>query len=385
MPGERSDEDRHRDHAVAAREGAGVSREAQREIGTVTTGARRAPPPRRRALVLAAGYGTRLRPLTEELPKPLLPVLGRTLLERTLMALATAGCEAVAINLHHLADAIPAAIGERWEGMPVVYSREEPILGTLGAFVPLRAFFAGCDEILLVNGDSLCDWPLAELLARHRRAGGAATILLAGRPDPRPFGGGLGIDRRGRVTAIRSDRAFGEVRRRFVYAGAYVLGRDLLARIPDATPADSMRDLFEPLLAAGGPPLASLVTWRPWHDLGTPARYLAGVTDWLRRERGASGSWVSPRAEVAASARLAGSVVEAGARVAEGAGLAGSLLLAGSVVEAGARLERCLVGPGAVVPGGLRLVGQLATRGRGEEPTGARREGPLALTPLAGG
>ncbi|HEV8629727.1 MAG TPA: nucleotidyltransferase family protein, partial [Thermoanaerobaculia bacterium] len=152
---------------------------------------------------MAAGYGTRLSPLTDELPKPLLPVLGRPLLARTLDALAAAGCEAVAINLHHLPDAIPAACGERHRGMPLVYSREEAILGTGGAFGPLRDFFAPVSTALLVNGDSLCDWPLAALLARHRRRGTEATLLLAGRPDPRPFGGGIGVDPAGRVTAIR--------------------------------------------------------------------------------------------------------------------------------------------------------------------------------------
>lgn len=317
---------------------------------------------RRRALVLAAGYGTRLRPLTEELPKPLLPVLGRTLLARTLDALAAVGCEAVAINLHHLSDSIPAAVGERWGAMPLVYSREDPILGTLGAFLPLRPFFAGCDEVLLVNGDSLCDWPLAALLARHRRGGAAATILVAGRPDPRAFGGGLALDRRGRVTAIRTDRAFGEVHRRYVYAGAYVLRPELLARIPEGTPSDSMNDLFLPMLAAGGPPLGSLVTWRPWHDLGTPARYLDGVSDWARREAGREGTWVSPGATVDPGARLERSVVEAGARVAGGAEVAASLVMGGAVVEAGARLERCLVGPEATVGPGERLTGQLVTR-----------------------
>jgi NDP-sugar pyrophosphorylase family protein len=337
--------------------------------------------PRRRALVLAAGYGTRLRPLTEELPKPLLPVLGRTLLARTLDALAAAGCETVAINLHHLPDAIPAAIGERWGAMPLVYSREDPILGTLGAFAPLRSFFAGCDEALLVNGDSLCDWPLGDLLARHRRSGAAATLLLAGRPDPRPFGGGIAVDRRGRVTAIRTDRAFGEVHRRHVYAGSYVLRPELLARVPEGKPTDSMTDLFLPLLEAGEGPIAALVTWRPWHDLGTAARYLEGARDWARRAGRRDGSWTSPGAVVAPGARVAGSVLEAGAVVASGAVVTGSLLLGAVSVEPGAHVERCVLAPGTRVPAGARLAGQLVTRRRGEAGSDEPLPG-LVLTPL---
>src|SRR5207302_1697659 len=183
------------------------------------------------ALVLAAGHGSRLRPLTEELPKPLLPVLGRPLIAHTLEALAAVGCAAVAINLHHLGEAIPRALGDRFAGMPLVYSREDPILGTGGALLPLRDFFAGSDPLLVV-------------------------------------------------------------------AGAHALAPALLARLPPGV-SDSMGDLYEPLLAAGGR-LATLVTWRPWHDLGTPGRYLDGVLDAARAAGGARDSgWRAPDAAVA--------------------------------------------------------------------------------------
>ena len=333
-----------------------------------------------RALVLAAGYGTRLRPLTDERPKPLLPVLGRPLLLRTLDALVDAGCEAAAINLHHLAEAIPAAVGDEHRGMRIVYSREEPILGTGGAFVPLRDFFNGSATALLLNGDSLCEWPLAELLARHRRRRSAATLLLAGRPDPQPFGGGIGIDRGGRVRAIRREPSFGPVARRFVYAGAYALDPALLARLP-AGFSDSMRDLFEPLLADGGR-IDSLVTWKPWHDLGTPARYLEAMLDLSARE---DAGWRSNEASVAAAANLRRAVVEGGVRVDAGATVEDSLLLPGAVVGAGCRLRRVVVGPGAELPAGSAWSEALLTRWRpATPPAGSRRDGDLVVTPFAG-
>ncbi|HET9768319.1 MAG TPA: NDP-sugar synthase [Thermoanaerobaculia bacterium] len=334
-----------------------------------------------RALVLAAGYGTRLRPLTDELPKPLLPVLGRPLLLRTLDALVDAGCEAAAINLHHLAEAIPAAVGDEHRGMRIVYSREEPILGTGGAFVPLRDFFAGSETALLVNGDSLCEWPLGELLARHRRRGAAATLLLAGRPDPRSFGGGIGIDRNGRVRAIRREPTFGPVVRRFVYAGAYALDPALLARLPEGF-SDSMRDLFEPLLAEGGR-IESLVTWKPWHDLGTPARYLEAMLDLSAR---ADAGWKSSEASIAANADLRRVVVESGVRVEAGAAVEDSLLLPGAVVRAGSRLRRVVVGPEAELPAGSAWSEALLTRWRPDAtlPAGSRRDADLIVTPFAG-
>jgi len=348
------------------------------------TAARRAGGRPLRALVLAAGFGTRLRPLTDELPKPLLPVLGRPLLLRTLDALAGAGCEAAAINLHHLAEAIPAAVGDEHRGMRIVYSREEPILGTGGAFVPLREFFAGCPTALLVNGDSLCAWPLPELLARHRRRRAQATLLLAGRPDPRPFGGGIGVDRHGRVRAIRQEPRFGPVARRHVYAGAYAIETELLARLPEGF-SDSMRQLFEPLLAEGGR-IDALVTWKPWHDLGTPRRYLDAMLELaFRADEGAS-ALLGEGAQVASDAELHRVVVERDARVGAGAVIEDSLLLPRAVVGAGARLHRVVVGPDVDVPANSEWSDVLLTHGRGETtpPESSRREGELLVTPLGG-
>ena len=335
-----------------------------------------------RALVLAAGYGTRLRPLTDELPKPLLPVLGRPLLLRTLDALADAGCEAVAINLHHLAEAISAAVGDEHRGMRIVYSREEPILGTGGAFVPLREFFAGCRTALLVNGDSLCEWPLPELLARQRRRGAQATLLLAGRPDPRPFGGGIGIDRNGRVRAIRQEPRFGPVARRHVYAGAYAIETELLARLPQGF-SDSMRQLFEPLLANGGR-IDALVTWKPWHDLGTPQRYLEAMLELAFRTGDGASAWQGDGAQVASDAVLRRVVVERAARVSAGAVVEGSLLLPRAVVGAGARLRHVVVGLDVELPACSEWSDVLLTRWRAEgaAPEISRRDGELLVTPL---
>src|SRR6187402_2776161 len=121
------------------------------------------PRPRLRALVLAAGRGERLRPLTATLPKPLLPVAGRPLLAWTLERLRAAGCEAVAINLHHLGGQIREQFGDRFRGLPLVWSEETELLGTAGALPPLREFLSAADRVLVVNGDSLCRWPLETL------------------------------------------------------------------------------------------------------------------------------------------------------------------------------------------------------------------------------
>ncbi|HEY9420464.1 MAG TPA: nucleotidyltransferase family protein, partial [Thermoanaerobaculia bacterium] len=139
--------------------------------------------------MLAAGLGTRLRPLTSHTPKPLLPVRGVPILGHTLAQLAAIGCEAAAINLHYLGDQIRQRFGESHAGMSLTWSEEPELLGTLGALHPLKEFFAPADLVLLVNGDSLCQWPLRKLVRRHLAAGARATLLLASRPDPAQFGG----------------------------------------------------------------------------------------------------------------------------------------------------------------------------------------------------
>src|SRR5215470_4807101 len=160
-----------------------------------------------RAVVLAAGLGTRLRPLTDLTPKPLLPVRGVPILGHTLARLAAAGCEAVAVNLHYLGDQIRKRFGDAHAGMPLTWSEEPEILGTLGALHPLKEFFAPADLVLLINGDSLCRWPLRRLVRRHLAAhqanGAQATLALASRPDPAEFGGGVGIDPAGRIQSFR--------------------------------------------------------------------------------------------------------------------------------------------------------------------------------------
>jgi NDP-sugar pyrophosphorylase family protein len=331
---------------------------------------------RLRALVLAAGLGTRLRPLTDELPKPLLPVLGEPLLGLTLRRLVAAGCEAAAVNLHHGAGQIRRAFGSEHAGLPLTWSEEPLLLGTLGALGPLAGFFAAADLALVINGDSLCRWPLAELLRRHLATGALATLLLAARADPADFGGGVAVDRAGKLLYLRAAAALGAVRglgsgispppargtRRRVFAGAHVLSRRVLQRIaasPAPAPADFVRDLYEPLLAEQPGCLGSLTTGRRWHDLGTPRRYLEATLDQV----GARGRWISPAAAVAPSAAVRRSSLEAGSRVAAGAIVEGSVLLPDATVGAGCEVRASILGPGVELPAGTHVTGQIVVAG----------------------
>ena len=310
---------------------------------------------RLRALVLAAGLGTRLRPLTEQVPKPLLPVAGLPILGHTLARLAALGCEAAAVNLHHRGDLVRRRFGDVFAGMPLTWSEEPELLGTFGAFGPLRDFFAPADLILLVNGDSLCDWPLQRMVRRQLASGAQATLLLASRPSPDAFGGGVGIDREGWIMSFRPEEPERpEVVQRHVFAGAHVIAPTLLRRLNPGK-SDIVRDLYMPLLEGPDARIGSVVTGRRWHDLGTPRRYLEGVIDWVRGggpERLWRRSWIAKEAGVAGGARVRNSSVEAGARVEPGARIERSVLLPGAVVGAGSVVRESILGFGAAVPPG---------------------------------
>lgn len=313
---------------------------------------------RLRALVLAAGLGTRLRPLTELVPKPLLPVTGVPILGHTLAQLTAVGCDAIAVNLHHLGDQIRQHFGDAIAGVPITWSEEPELLGTLGAFWPLREFFAPADLVLLINGDSLCQWPLRRLIRRHLAGGAKATLLLASRPDPAAFGGGVGIDRQGRIVSFwpgdpAGHQIDGEVVRRHVFAGAHVFAPELLARVGPQK-ADIVRNLYLPMRDEGLP-LESMVTSRSWHDLGTPQRYLEAVVECAQAgwpERLWRRSWISPAAGIGRGAKVRRSAVEAGAQVGEGAHVERSVLLPGARVGQGSVVRESILGFGASVPSG---------------------------------
>ncbi len=304
-----------------------------------------------KALVLAAGLGTRLRPLTTRLPKPLLPVCGQPVAARTLSTLARAGCRAVALNLHHQGESICNYFGEHHEGMALTYSREPTLLGTLGALLPLRDFLADASAILLVNGDALCRWPWKALLKRHFSSGADATLLLSRHLDVDGYGGGVGRAANGRIAQLRDGQPVASVTSRHVFTGAHILSPRLLEHLRPGF-ADIVGDLYMPLLAAGRP-LESVLSSRRWHDLGTPARYLAGCLDWRRAGRVAAGwrrSGVAPSAQIAAGVRLRQTVIEADCEIGTRVTIEGSVVLAGARIAAGSRLLNSLIGPQVQLP-----------------------------------
>ena len=288
-------------------------------------------------MILAAGLGTRLRPLTDELPKPLVPVGDRPAVAHVAERLAAAGIGEAVLNTHHLAEAFTA---QRLADLPVALHvlHETAILGTAGGVANAASLLADGD-VVVWNGDILAEVDVSALLAAHRATGAAATLAVA----PRAAGEGtVGLDARGRVVRLRGER-FGEEVSSADFLGIQVLGPELRATFP--RPGCLVDDGYRPALRRGLV-VATFAFAGPWDDIGTVAAYLAANARWLRRS--GRGSFVHATARVAAGVTVEGSVIGAGAEVTGAGTVRDSVIWPGARAEA--PLEGVVVSRGGVTP-----------------------------------
>lgn len=224
-------------------------------------------------MVLAAGRGTRLRPLTDLVPKPMIPVAGRPLLEYVLRLLRRHGFDQVVVNLHHLPEVIADAFGDgRRLGMAITYSREPELLGTAGAVRHMAAFFD--QPFLVYYADNLCNVDLSALWCDHLRSGALATIGLQWMDDPTQRGI-LELRPDGRIARIvekpRPDQVFDDY---LVNAGVYGLDPAILSHLGEGPAPDFSHHVF-PSLLAGGAPLRGHRLCGQVLSTDTPSRYAA--------------------------------------------------------------------------------------------------------------
>lgn len=223
----------------------------------------------RRAMVLAAGRGTRLAPLTDTIPKPLVPVAGRPFLERILEFLRAGGITDVVVNLHHLGHRIAEHLGDGARfGVRVAYSWEDPILDTGGGIKRAEPLLAG-EPFVVMNGDSLLEVRLSELLAFHRERGGIITMALRENPDPARYGV-VDLDLAGRVRRVlgRPDDVDVPLRP-FMFPGLHVFEPGIFAWM-DADTAFSVTRVTYPRVLAAGLAVFGWVTGARWVNIDTP-------------------------------------------------------------------------------------------------------------------
>ena len=225
------------------------------------------------ALVLAAGLGTRLRPLTLTRAKPAMPIGGEPLVRRIIMWLAHERVTNLVVNLHYLPETITRIVGDGSDlGVCVRYSWEQPrILGSAGG--PRHALpIIGASSFFIVNGDTLTDLSLAPIAAAHTSSGALVTMALIPNREPERYGGAL-LDANGRVTGF-VPRGAGAAESYHVI-GVQAARADAFAGLQDGEPANSVRGLYEQLIATRPGSIRGYVCDASFWDIGTPEDYAA--------------------------------------------------------------------------------------------------------------
>lgn len=316
------------------------------------------------AILMAGGVGSRLRPLTCEIPKPMAPILGKPVAQYALELLRRHGIEECTMTLQYLPDRIVRAFGDgRALGMRISYALEKEPLGTAGSVKNAMEGIEG--TFLVMSGDALTDVDLSAAIRFHRERKAAATLVLQRVAEPVEYGIVV-TDGDGRVVRFQEKPSWGEVFTDTANTGIYILEPEVMSLLEGDGPWDFAADLF-PMLLERGERVFGFLAGGYWCDIGSEETYLRAQTDAmagrvrleLSLERDRFGRYISPDARVSPTAHLerhcwigAGAVVEDYASVGEG-----TVVGRGAVVSRGASLRRTVLGDNAFAGRNCQLRG----------------------------
>ena len=322
-----------------------------------------------KAIILAAGFGERLRPLSEVIAKPAVPFLNRPLLHYALETCAQAGIEKIGVNLHHRPETVRAA-AKAWDGAPLEFhfSPEAQILGTGGA---LHAFQEWAEEspLLLLNADTLAAFSALDLFACRQATNADAALLTRANPDPRQYSGVI-VDAHGRVRQIAgvpsASLPAGKV---MMFAGAHALAPGFIRRYAPVRACDINREIYPPLIEAGRLPVTLEMKSKVWADLGTRERYLGATAAALKALAAEQWPFAMARGsrllkthtggtlllDESATVRLEAIRVEGFAVIGPRCVVSGETVLSNSVLLSGVKLGRGAKISGSVIAPDLRL------------------------------
>ena len=287
------------------------------------------------AMILAAGRGERMRPLSLVVPKPALPLPGAPVIASALDLAVETGARQIVVNAWHLKERMASAV-EALARDNVVLSMEEQLMGTAGglALARDRGLLGDRGSVLVINGDGDFDLDLEALLERHGRGDDRATLALLPHPDPRRWSQVV-LDPSGRVSEIVAAGAAPAHGAPFLYPGVMVVSRSALDSLP-AVPGAVPNRLWWPALEEGK--LGGAVVSGTWHEVGTPADYLESA---IRHLGGTSR--VHPSASVDSSAEVTNSFIGRNATIESGAEIFESVVAEGVTVGPGARVKRSAI------------------------------------------
>jgi len=289
------------------------------------------------AMVLAAGRGERMRPLSDALPKPALPLPDGPVVSWAMRLAAEAGASRIVVNSWHLARYMEStAMGVEIPGVEIQVSREDHLMGTAGglALARDRGLLDDDGPVLVLNGDGVLHLDLSPLIARHAASDGLATLALLPHLDPTRWSRVL-LDRSGNVSRFASAGApeRGEVP--LLYPGVMVVSRSALERL-EAAPSAIGDRLWAPALSEGR--LGGVLVPGHWREVGTAAEYLEAALSQLRGELS-----IHPTAKIEASAEVRSGMIGRESIVGSGAVIERSVIAEGAIIGSGAVVARSVV------------------------------------------
>jgi NDP-sugar pyrophosphorylase family protein len=296
-----------------------------------------------RALVLTAGLGTRLQPLTLARAKAAAPVDGEPLARRTIRWLVSQSFTDLVLNLHHRPESITAAVGDGGDlGARVRYSWESPVLGSAGGprhALPL-VLDRGADEtFVLVNGDTLTNVDLRAMIDDHRRHGALVTMALIPNPRPDKYGGVRLDDRRAALGFVRRGSAEGN----FHFIGPQIVQAGVFAPLPDGVPSETVMQVYPELIASRPGSVRGFVGDWSFRDIGTPADLLETSLDLAAEDGRPDCPRWGRRARVAGSARVTRSVLWDDVEIGDEAAVHECVIADGVRIPAGAVYRRAAI------------------------------------------
>ena len=320
-----------------------------------------------KAIIIAGGLGTRLRPLTYNIPKPIVPLANKPFVFHQIELLRKFGITEVILNLHYLSDNIRNIFDDgRKLGVKMYYSIEEKPMGTAGAVKNAETFFDD-GPMLVFNGDILTDINLGKMIKFHEDKKAKVTIALTRVEDPTLYGL-IMTDKDQRVLEFREKPSWEHVTTNTINAGIYIVDPSIFKLVPKGKEFSFERQLY-PMLLEKGEKIYGYITDAYWMDIGDPVKYLKAHHDILSGDVMASipgnkisaNIWVEDGVNISGSAKVRGpALIGKNSQIAEEVILDEFVVLGDSVtIGKGSRLKNCVVHGKSVIKEGVRIEGSI--------------------------
>ena len=323
-------------------------------------------------MILAAGFGTRLKPLTLRLPKPMFPVLNQPLLEHTLKFLSSQGIQDIIINVHHLPKKIVEHFGDGSDfGVRLVFSIEEKILGTAGGLKKAEEFLQK-ETFLVMNSDVLADINLANILKFHKEKNAYLTLVVRQDANPEKYKP-IQLADDGRITRF-VDATFNhpfQTTQRVMFTGIQIMEPEIFSRIPKDKFFGTTEDVF-PSLVDEGLPVYGTLHEKYWIDIGTRETYIQAQADALegklilqtKSSINFEGPLIVPPVHIGKDCEISNdaqvgphAVLGNGCRLRSGAMVENSILWEGVTIGSGATVKNSIIGKGVAIENSKQVVG----------------------------